>query len=214
MKQTCFLLVVMLLAAILSACQAATPAVAHATNPPTADTTAPANSPAQPTQAVSPTNSPAEPDSTFSVTSSGIINGVIQNDYGARGTQKTSEISSRSFALSFQHIPEGTACLALSVIDPDGGNWVHWLAANVPVADLAQNASIDLASGMVQGKNDFGFVGYGGPTPPSGTHTYVITVYALSESLSLENGFSLKQFQKSIDGKVIATTVLTGDYSH
>lgn len=214
MKQTCILLVVMLLAALLSACQTATPAVALATNPPIADTTAPANSPAQPTQAVSPTNSPAEADSTFSVTSSGIVNGVIQNDYGVRGTQKTNGISSCSFALTFQHIPEGTACLALSVIDPDGGNWVHWLAANLPVADLAQNASIDLASDMVQGKNDFGFVGYGGPTPPSGTHTYVITVYALSESLSLENGFLLKQFQKSIDGKVIATTVLTGDYSH
>ena len=91
---------------------------------------------------------------------------------------------------------------------------MHWLATNLPVAEeIPQNSSIDLAGQMVQGKNDFGFIGYGGPTPPSGTHTYVLTVYALSEPLVLKDGFKWKAFQKALDGKILAQADVTGDYS-
>lgn len=150
----------------------------------------------------------------FSVTSEGISNGALGEAYGAHGEQKTNGIPSRSFPLSMSSAPEGTACFALSVIDPDGGNWVHWLAVNILAQSLAENASIDLAGSLVQGENDFRQVGYGGPTPPSGTHTYVITVYALSAPVSLENGFSLKQFNAAIENNVLARAVLTGDYSN
>lgn len=160
-----------------------------------------------------PALSPAIESAAFSVSSTGIVNGVLGDSYGARGKQKAQGIPNRSFPLSFEQIPDGTACLALSVIDPDGGNWVHWLATNIPPADLVENASVDLASKMVQGKNDFGFVGYGGPTPPSGTHTYVITVYALSETLPLQDGFSYKQFEESLTGKTLASDTLTADYA-
>ena len=170
---------------------------------------------ATPSATQTPSVSPAtEAAGTFSVSSAGIVNGVLNDSYGARGTQKTKGIPSLSFPLSFAQIPDDTVCLALTVIDPDGGNWVHWLAANIPPADLEENASIDLASAMVQGTNDFGFVGYGGPTPPSGTHTYVITIYALSEALPLHDGFSRKQFEESLTGKTLAIASLTGDYAH
>jgi hypothetical protein len=36
-----------------------------------------------------------------------------------------------------------------------------------------------------QGRNDFGRVGYGGPCPPSGTHHYRFTLYALAAPLGL-----------------------------
>ena len=194
---------------LFAACQPQSPAAAQpAVSPTPMDTALPS----------APDASSASPAETvpggFTISSSGIVDGVILDAYGARGAQKSKGIPNRSFALSLQNVPEGTVCLALSVIDPDGGNWVHWLAANLPVADLAENASVDLADGMLQGKNGFDFVGYGGPTPPGGTHTYVITVYALSESVSLKNGFSYKQFQEAIDQKVIASTTLTGDYAH
>jgi len=161
-----------------------------------------------------PSPAPTEEPAPFCVTSSGIVDGVIGDAYGTRAEQKEHGIPSRSLPLAFTGIPSGTMFLALSMIGPDGGDWVHWLAVNLAVSDLTENASIDLAEKMIQGKNDFGFTGYGGPTPPSGTHTYIITVYALSESVSLDNGFSLEEFGQAIDGKVLATAELQGDYSH
>ena len=150
----------------------------------------------------------------MAVTSAGIQNGVLADEYGKRGVQKRKGIPTLSVPLHITGIPSGTAALAVSMIDPDGGDWVHWLAANIPVmADIPANASIDLAAQMVQGRNDFGFTGYGGPTPPSGTHGYVITVYALSEPLALKDGFKQKAFDKALDGKVLAQAQLTGDYS-
>ena len=198
-----------LLALSLLACQPQSDLAQTSVSPAVVEETA------EPVATQVPTLSPtAEAVGTFSVSSTGVVNSVLNDAYGARGTQKTKGIPSLSIPLTFENTPTGTVSLALSIIDPDGGNWVHWLAANLPVADLAENASIDLASKMVQGTNDFGFVGYGGSTPPSGTHTYVITVYALSETLPLKDGFSLKQFKESLSGKTLASATLTGDYAH
>lgn len=178
-----------------------------------AETTAPAIQTATASVTPSPVL-PTEQPLPFSVSSSGIVKDVIQDAYGARAEQKRGGIPSRSFPLAFLGVPENTACLALAMIDPDGGDWVHWLAVNLPVTGLSENASIDLASDLIQGKNDFGFTGYGGPTPPSGTHTYIVTVYALSGSVTLENGFSLEEFHQAIDDKILETAEVRGDYSH
>lgn len=149
----------------------------------------------------------------MTVSSTGIVNGVLADAYGKKGTQKRKGIPSLSVPLAVSGLPAGTQALAVSMIDPDGGDWVHWLAANIPVMEeIPQNASIDLAGEMAQGVNDFGFTGYGGPTPPSGTHTYVFTVYALSAPLALTDGFTLKAFQEALSGKVLAQAVVTGDY--
>jgi len=210
MRRTVFSIIALVALLLLAGCQTLSPAVIQPTASPSPDVTASSTSVSD-----VPSTAPAEAVSTdFTISSSGIVDGVILDAYGARGEQKANGIPSRSFALSLQNIPANTACLALSVIDPDGGNWVHWLAANLTNGDIAENASIDLAGNMVQGKNDFGFVGYGGPTPPSGTHTYVVTVYALSSSVDLKNGFSQKQFQTAINPVVIASATLTGDYAH
>jgi len=155
----------------------------------------------------------AEASGEFTVTSAAIVDGVMNDAFGMRGTQIDEYVPTRSLPLTVANAPEGAACLALSMIDPDGGDWVHWLAVNIPVGDLAENASLDLAGTFVQGLNDFHTVGYGGPTPPSGVHTYVITVYALSETVALEEGFSLDDFTQAVDGKVLAETVLTGTYA-
>lgn len=146
--------------------------------------------------------------------SAGIQNGVLGDEYGRKGSQKNKGIPTLSPPLTVQNLPQGTAALAVTIIDPDGGDWVHWLAANLPaVEEIPQNASIDWAEQMVQGKNDFGQRGYGGPTPPSGTHTYVITVYALSEPLALKAGFKVRKLEEALEGKVLGQATLTGDYS-
>lgn len=146
--------------------------------------------------------------------SAGVVNGALSDEYGKKGTQKHKGIPTLSPPLTIGNLPEGTKALALTMIDPDGQNWVHWLVANIPVAEeLPKNSSIAMADSLLQGKNDFGSTGYGGPTPPSGTHHYVITVYALSDPLPLKDGYKLKAFQKALEGKVLAQAVLTATYS-
>lgn len=169
--------------------------------------------PVQAESTVSEESETTESTADFSVASAGIVDGVMADAFGMRGTQLNGYVPTRSLPLRIENAPDGASCLALSMIDPDGGDWVHWLAINIPVGDLAENASIDLAGSFVQGLNDFQTVGYGGPTPPSGVHTYVITVYALSETVPLEEGFTLEDFTQAIDGKVLESAELTGTYS-
>lgn len=208
MKRILILLLALSLSVFVLACSAARPAKAQSAAVSATPTAADIAATVEPSAA----DAPAE-TAEFAVTSEGISNGVLGDAYGAHGEQKSRGIPTLSFPLTFSNAPAGTACYALSVIDPDGGNWVHWLAVNLPLQDLAENASADLAESLIQGKNDFGQVGYGGPTPPSGTHTYVITVYALSAPVSLENGFSPQQFNAALENNVLASAELTGDYA-
>lgn len=156
----------------------------------------------------------AEETAVFSVSSTGVTDGVLDDRYGMRGSQLENGVPTLSPPLSFAGIPNDAACLALVVTDPDAGGWVHWLAANLPLSDLAENASIELSQNIVQGQNDFGTTGYGGPTPPSGTHAYEIAVYALQEPLELADGYSLADFQAAIEGNILAEATLTATYAH
>lgn len=65
--------------------------------------------------------------------------------------------------LSFDAV-EGAEEYAVVMIDPDGNNWLHWIASGIKSTHLSQ------------GENPGS---YQGPYPPSGTHTYEVTVYAL-----------------------------------
>ena len=214
MKRTvlCFALAVLLISAVGCQQQSAPVTVVDVTPTPSQ---APANVPDVPIQTATEAPAATEvPSDAFSLSSTGIVDGAIADDFGARASQTKAGIPNRSFALTFANVPEGTVCIALTMIDPDGGDWVHWLVANAPVEGLPENASVDLADSLLQGKNDFRFTGYGGPTPPTGTHTYVIIAYALSEVPALANGFSLKELTLTIEGKVLATAVLNGTYAH
>ncbi len=220
MKKLLTLLTAALLAATMTACvplAAAPEATVEPEAPPTvAETAEPDPTEPDPTPTATPEPT-AMPD--MSVESAGITDGAMGLAYGAKGEQfVNSRVPSRSLPLTVHYVPEGTAALALTMIDPDGGDWVHWLACNIPAdgvtVEIPENAGIELAASMVQGKNDFGPIGYGGPTPPSGVHTYVITVYALSEALALESGFRLADLTAAMEGRVLAEAALTGTYAH
>ena len=153
------------------------------------------------------------------LTSAGIVDGVIDDQYGARSSQQDNEMPTRSLPLTIENAPEGTVCYALRMLDPDsaplcGFEWVHWTALNIELAEIPENASIDLASSMIQGKSDFGVTGYGGPTPPDKPHTYVITVYALDATIEAENGFEKGEFEELIAGHILAEAQITGIYSN
>jgi Raf kinase inhibitor-like YbhB/YbcL family protein len=111
------------------------------------------------------------------------------NSFGCTG-QNTSP------HLSWSDAPEGTESFAVTIFDvdaPTGSGWWHWIIFNIPadVTELkpeAGDVSKSIApEGCVQGRNDYGTFGYGGPCPPPGQlHQYVITVFALKAKLDLD----------------------------
>lgn len=54
-----------------------------------------------------------------------------------------------------------------------------------------------------------------GPCPPQGSppHRYVFTLHALDAPLDLPEGSSRQELEDAIDGRVLATTTLTGLYA-
>jgi hypothetical protein len=79
----------------------------------------------------------------------------------------TCEGANLSPPLSWSGLPEGTRSLALIMDDPDApvGTFTHWLAWGIDpeVGGLAAGERAP-----VEGRNDFGVTGYGGPCPPPG----------------------------------------------
>lgn len=120
--------------------------------------------------------------------------------------------------LKWRGIPETTKSIALVFDDPDApaGTWVHWVIWNIPKdkSELAENIPADerLADGSVQGINDFGKHGYGGPCPPGGTHRYYFKIYALDEKLALAAASSKKHLLKAMQGHILAQGQLMGKY--
>ena len=113
----------------------------------------------------------------------------------------------------------GAKTLAIVCDDPDApaGTWTHWLVYNLPGATmgLIENmpAQEKVGGGGMQGTNDFGKIGYGGPCPPRGTHRYFFKVYALDSELSLKPAATKDQLMKAMEGHVIAQGQLMGTYS-
>ena len=109
--------------------------------------------------------------------------------------------------------PATTETLALTVIDPDAGGFVHWLVFDIPAS--ADSLAEDIGTGAgapPQGANGRGKPGYTGPCPPSGTHHYVFTLYALDSALRLSGTPSSRDLEAAIKGHVLAKTMLTGTY--
>jgi len=99
-----------------------------------------------------------------------------------------------------------TAPWAMIMDDPDamaavGKVWVHWL----------EYGSID--DSVTEGKNDFGEIGYGGPAPPDGRHTYIFKLYELDTNLDLKEGFSKQELEDAMKGHILAEAKLTGTFT-
>jgi Raf kinase inhibitor-like YbhB/YbcL family protein len=113
-------------------------------------------------------------------------------------------------ALEWTGVPAGTQSLALTIVDPDGGNWTHWLLFNLPPETTSLPEAVNGPDIGTKGKNDFGTLGYGGPCPPGGTHHYIFTLYALDTTLDLQEGAQRKDFETAIKGHILARAQLTG----
>lgn len=112
--------------------------------------------------------------------------------------------------LAWTGAPVGTQSFAILVTDPDGRNWVHWLQFNIPAGTTQLAETVAGPNVGIKGVNDFSKLGYGGPCPPSGTHRYIFTLYALDTTLSLAEGASRAQFESAIKGHVLGIAQLMG----
>jgi len=147
------------------------------------------------------------------------ITSTAFSDGGMIPPKYTADGANVSPPLAFGGAPAGTKTFALICDDPDAprGTWVHWVLYNLPagVTSLPENVPPQpkLASGALQGRNDFGRIGYGGPAPPSGTHRYFFKVYALDCVLKLDPGATKAQLLKAMNGHILAEGQLVGKYS-
>lgn len=121
--------------------------------------------------------------------------------------------------LAWSELPEGTRSFVLIMNDPDapGGTFTHWVIFNIPSNSRGLPEAVptetQLSDRTVQGKNDFGRIGYGGPCPPPGrAHRYKFTLYALDQLSDLKAGVSKKQILDAMQGHVLAQGELTGMY--
>jgi Raf kinase inhibitor-like YbhB/YbcL family protein len=117
--------------------------------------------------------------------------------------------------LHWSALPDPTISLALIVEDPDapGGTFTHWIVWNLDPGKGGIGAG-EVPDGAVQGRNDFGNIGYGGPCPPPGhgVHHYHFRLYALLKELMLIEGSTVQQLRAVLDETTLGETELIGTY--
>jgi len=120
--------------------------------------------------------------------------------------------------LEWTGMPKTAKTIAIIADDPDApaGTWVHWVVYNLPAEGLGliENTpqTETLNGGGLQGKNDFGKIGYGGPCPPSGTHRYFFKFYVLDSELPLKSGATKAEVEKAMEGHIAGQAQLMGTY--
>ncbi len=127
----------------------------------------------------------------------------------------TGEGENVSPPLTWGDLPEGTKELALICDDPDAPTsepFVHWVLYKIP-ADRTELPE-DSTEGALEGQNDFGETGYGGPMPPEGhgTHHYHFKLYALDGELEVTAGLTKGELLEAMEGHILDQGKLIGTY--
>jgi Raf kinase inhibitor-like YbhB/YbcL family protein len=124
--------------------------------------------------------------------------------------------------LSWSGVPTAAKSLALVVTDPDAPDpkapkttWVHWILYDMPADATGLREAIPakgLPPGTLEGTNDWGRTGYGGPCPPIGRHRYVHTLYALDTVLPDLDKPTRAKLLAAMQGHVLQSAELIGTY--
>lgn len=136
--------------------------------------------------------------------------GVIPKKYGYKH-------GNTSPPLKINEIPENTISLVLIMDDPDamkavGKIWVHWVVWNIdPKNSKFEENSIPTNS--MEGKTDFGEIGYGGPAPPDKEHTYIFKLYALDKKLDASKDSTKTEIELAMKNHILSESTLEGRYA-
>jgi Raf kinase inhibitor-like YbhB/YbcL family protein len=108
--------------------------------------------------------------------------------------------------IGWKGAPATTKSFTLVMYDPGATNgcWIHYL-----IYDIGISGEIPHKTGL----NSWGQADYGGPSPPSGVHTFYFTMFALDIMLNPKKPLDIREFQKRIVGHVIACGQTTGTYA-
>src|SRR5437879_11513863 len=147
-----------------------------------------------------------------------IANEQVFKGFGCTGSKV-------SPALSWSGAPAGAKSFAVTMYDPDaptGSGWWHWVVFNIPpgTTSLPKGAGDVkkklVPKGAIQGRNDFGTAGYGGPCPPAGDkpHHYLITVFAVDVDKlpHAKNDAASARVSSDLRSHTLAKATLTGLY--
>ena len=137
--------------------------------------------------------------------------GMIPKDFTCQG-------ENISPSLNWDGVHKNTKTFALICEDPDapGGTWIHWVIYNIPgdkkslQKDFPRTKLLD--DGTKQGTNDFGRIGYGGPCPPHGIHSYIFKLYALDSALNLQAGVNNLDVMSAMQNHILEKCELMGKY--
>jgi Raf kinase inhibitor-like YbhB/YbcL family protein len=141
---------------------------------------------------------------------------LTSSAFAAGGTiprRHTCDRADHSPPLAWTAPPTGSRSLALILDDPDapGGRFVHWLAWGIgpDAGGLAEGEAAPL-----EGRNDFGTVGYRGPCPPRGhgPHRYRFRLHALGEERRLAPGAGVAELEQTLRDNVLGVAELVGTY--
>ena len=119
--------------------------------------------------------------------------------------------------LKISGVSSDTKSLALIMDDPDamgavGKIWVHWVLWNIDPS-TKEILESTVPSNSVDGKNDFGEYGYGGPAPPDKEHTYIFKLYSLNKKLSISKGANKSELEDAMKSCILDEAILKGTFS-
>ena len=110
-------------------------------------------------------------------------------------------------------LPEGTKSLAMIVDDPDApmGTFTHWVIWNIDPA-TREIAAGEIPPKSQEGTNSAGEIGFTPPCPPSGSHRYFFTLFAVDTTIGLDGKATKAELEAAMKGHIIEQTNLIGSY--
>jgi len=161
-----------------------------------------------------PTTEPAstEPASTEPANTVGTLTAPWANGE-AIPAKYTCDGANQSPPLSWTTAPEGTVEIAVTVLDLDKPDFVHWAVSGIDASATSLDAGM-VPEFAVVATNSSDTQGYAGPCPPSGsTHRYQFTVYFLTQPTELADGVAGVDLLTFVEAAALSSLSVSGVYS-